>query len=359
MSKDKKNSKRKINLALQGGGTHGAYTWGVLDRLLEDDRLIIEGVSGTSAGGMNAAIMVDGYIKNGRQGAKDALYTFWQNISNMAQHNPLHNPNLLGMPKSCWNLDSSPAYIFFDIITRIFSPYQINPFNINPLKDLIEDLIDFETLQSSNLINLFVTATSVSTGQPHIFHHKQITSDTLMASSCLPSMFQAIEINNDHYWDGGYAGNPSIWPLTYNSQTTDIVIVEINPVIRKEIPLKGSDIINRINEISFNASLIAEIKSIDFINNLIDENHLVTKKYRKLHIHLIESAEEMLELNASSKLNTSWDFLSYLHQLGRKSAQKWLDKNFDCLGNSSSADIHNTYLNHAKHPFKVQQTNIK
>jgi NTE family protein len=212
-------------------------------------------------------------------------------------------------------------------------------------------MIDFEALQTTELMHLFVTATSVATGQPHIFHHKELTADALMASACLPSMFHAVDIQNHHYWDGGYAGNPSIWPLAYISETSDIVVVEINPVMRKETPINANDINNRINEISFNASLIAEIKSIHFINDLIDENDILSDKYRKLHIHLINSPEEMLSLNASSKLNTSLEFIEYLYYLGRKAAEKWITKNFDYLGNESSIDIHDAYLRHIKHPF--------
>lgn len=341
---------RKINLALQGGGAHGAYTWGVLDRLLEDERIEIESISGTSAGGMNAAILVDGYIKNGRQGAKEGLRTFWHKISEMAQYSPLHNSPLQGITHD-WNLDSSPFFVMFDIISRLFSPYQMNPFNINPLRDMIEEMVDFKSLQKTELIHLFVTATSVATGQPHIFHHKELTADALMASACLPSMFHAVDIQNHHYWDGGYAGNPSIWPLAYIAETSDIVVVEINPVIRKETPINANDINNRINEISFNASLIAEIKSIHFINDLIDENNILSDKYRKLNIHLIRSPDAMLELNTSSKLNTSLAFLEYLHGLGRKAADEWIKKNFDYLGSKSSIDMHDAYLKHIKHPF--------
>ncbi len=341
---------RRITLALQGGGAHGAYTWGVLDRLLEDERIEIESVSGTSAGGMNAALLVDGYIKNGRQGAKDALAKFWVKVAEIGQMNPLTNSPLQGITHN-WNLDSSPMFAMYDLFSRLFSPYQINPLNINPLKSVVEEMMDFKALQKSDLIPLFITATSIETGQPHIFHHKEITSDALMASACLPTMFQAVSVEDHYYWDGGFAGNPSIWPLAYISETSDIVVVEINPVVRKEIPRNANEITNRVNEISFNASLIAEIKSIHFINQLIEENHISSDIYRKLHIHLIRAADEMLDLNASSKMNTSLDFIQYLHKLGRKSAEKWIKHNFKYLGDTSSIDIHDSYLKHIKHPF--------
>ena len=338
---------RMVSLALQGGGSHGAYTWGVLDRLLDEDSIEIEAISGTSAGGMNAAVMIDGYIKNGKDGAKKALKDFWTAISELGKYSPVNNPPLQNITRD-WNLDSNPTFIMLDIFTRLFSPYQSNPMNINPLRDLIEEMIDFNALQNSNLIDLFVTATSVTTGQPHVFHHKEITSETLMASACLPSMFQAVKVKDDYYWDGGYAGNPSIWPLTYKSKTSDIIVVVINPVLRKAIPKNGNEVINRLNEIAFNASLIAEIRSIHLINKLIDKKYITTDKYRTLHMHLLEAAQEMLELNASSKLNTSWDFFVYLHNLGRKSADTWLKKHFTSLGVKSSADVHHAYFKHRK-----------
>ncbi|MES2215371.1 MAG: patatin-like phospholipase family protein [Pseudomonadota bacterium] len=349
-SKGSAKDTRLVSLALQGGGSHGAYTWGVLDRLLEEENLEIEGISGTSAGAMNAAVMVDGYIKNGRPGAKEGLRNFWSEVSRMGQYSPMHNSPFPGTPNN-WNLDSSPAFVMFDIFTRLFSPYQINPMNINPLKNIVENLIDFDALQKSNMIDLFVTATSVTTGQPHVFHHKEITIDTIMGSACLPSMFQAVKIGDDHYWDGGYAGNPSIWPLTYHSDTSDIVVVEINPVKRETLPMNGNDVANRVNEIAFNASLISEIRSIHLINTLIEKKHVSTDRYRKLHIHLVEAPDSMLELNASSKVNTSWEFLEHLKELGRKSAEKWLKLNFEHLGVKSSVDIYDTYLKHRKHPF--------
>ena len=348
-----KQKQHKVSLALQGGGSHGAYTWGILDRLLDEECLEIEAISGTSAGAMNGAVLVDGYIKGGRKGAKQALRHFWHHVSEIGKYNPI-TASPFSSKTDQWNLDHSPLYAFFDMMTRLYSPYQINPYNINPLRDLLESTIDFDNIHNSHQIDLFVTATSVTTGQPHIFNHTEITPDTLMASACLPSLFQAVDINDDHFWDGGYAGNPAIWPLTYQTETTDIIIVEINPVARKQKPVKGTDINNRINEISFNASLLAELKSIHFINELIEENHLVAKKYRKLHMHLIESPDAMLELNASSKMNTRLDFLQYLHTLGRESAEQWLKKNRASLGVCTSLD--KGMLKHGKHKVLKKKT---
>ncbi|MEI7668630.1 MAG: patatin-like phospholipase family protein [Pseudomonadota bacterium] len=346
----KNQNVKKINLALQGGGAHGAYTWGVLDRILEEERLEIEGISGTSAGAMNAAILVDGYIKNGRNGAKEALETFWHTISEMGEASPIQHAPFQKFIKM-WNMDWSPTFLFYDIITRLFSPYQTNPFNINPLQEIIAKTIDFENLRKSDSIKLFVAATSVTTGQPKIFGTKEMTPDAVMASACLPFLFQSVEINNDYYWDGGYMGNPSIWPLTYNCVSKDILIVEINPIVRKEKPTEAKDIINRLNEISFNSSLIAEMRAINFVNKLIDDNHLQNnKEYKKLNIHLISSPEEMLKMNASSKMNASWDFFCHLHTLGRNAADKWIKENFDKIGVDSSINIEEVFLALVKQP---------
>ncbi|HEU5046892.1 MAG TPA: patatin-like phospholipase family protein [Rickettsiales bacterium] len=340
---------KSINLALQGGGAHGAYTWGVLDRLLEDKRLVIDGISGTSAGAMNAAVLADGYAENGREGAREALDTFWYNVSELGKLSPIQHAPFQKLFK-LWNMDWSPSFMFFDVLTRIFSPYQTNPLNINPLRTVLERSVNFERLRDSDAIKLFIAATSVTTGQPRIFSQHELTPDAIMASACLPFLFQAVEIEDDCYWDGGYMGNPSIWPLTYHCNTSDIIIVEINPIVRKGVPKDGKDIINRLNEISFNASLIAEMRAIHFTNRLISQGHLTDPNYRMLNIHLIESHKTTQHMNASSKLNVSWDFFCYLHKLGREAADRWLDRNFDMIGKGSSVNIEEAFLAHVKHP---------
>ncbi len=340
---------KKINLALQGGGAHGAYTWGVLDRLLEDERIEIEGISGTSAGAMNGAVFADGYAKGGREGARKALEEFWSNVSELGRFSPIQHAPLQEHLKT-WDMDWSPSFAFFDVLTRIFSPYNTNPLNINPLKTILTESINFEHLRNSEEIKLFIAATSVSTGQPKIFSHNELTVDALMASACLPFLFQAVEIGDDGYWDGGYMGNPSIWPLTYHCESNDIVIVEINPIVRKGVPREAKDIINRLNEISFNASLIAEMRSIHFVNRLIDSNRLTDPDYRKMNIHLIASDKAMLKMNASSKFNASWEFFTYLHHLGKEAATRWLKATFDQIGVDSSIDIAEVFLAHVKQP---------
>lgn len=334
---------KKINLALQGGGAHGAYTWGVLDRLLEEDGIAIEGISGTSAGAMNAALLVNGYVKGGNDGAKQQLETFWRRISEAAAFGPLHQ-STLERTLAGWNMDWSPAYHWLDLMSRLFSPYELNPLNINPLRSILEDMIDNDALKSCAVIKLFITATHVASGQPRVFFCDEITPDVLLASACIPFMFQAVEVQGEHYWDGGYMGNPSIWPLIYHCQSPDVVLVQINPIHDNDLPRTANEIINRLNEISFNSSLIAEMRAIDFVSRLLKEGKLDPRRYKDMHMHLIYSAEQMHHLNASSKLNANWDFFVHLKDIGRRCAEDWLKNHWSDVGKKSTVNIREKFL---------------
>ena len=334
---------KKINLALQGGGAHGAYTWGVLDRLLEEKDLEIEGISGTSAGAMNAALLVSGYSKNGREGAKEALETFWQRISEAAAFGPLHKHPAERLFTG-WNMDSSPMFYWYDFLSRMFSPYELNPLNLNPMRFILDDMIDFNTLQASGTIKLFVAATHMESGQARVFHCHEITTDVLLASACIPFLFQAIEIEGEHYWDGGYMGNPAIWPLIYNCESEDVILVQINPIHNEKLPRTATEIINRLNEITFNSSLVAEMRAIDFVSKLIREKRIAKGEYKDMRMHLIYSAEQMHELNASSKMNADWDFFRFLRNVGRENADTWLKENWDHVGEKSTLDIRAKFL---------------
>ena len=334
---------KKINLALQGGGAHGAYTWGVLDRLLEEKDIIIEGISGTSAGAMNAAMLVNGYMQNGRDGAKECLETFWRRISEVAVFSPLHKSPLERMLTG-WNMDMSPTYHWMDLISRLFSPYDTNPLNINPMRIIVDEMLDHEAVQACSTIKLFIAATHVASGQSRIFQCDEITTDVLLASACIPFMFQAVEVQGQHYWDGGYMGNPAIWPLIYYCQSEDVVLVQINPVHENEIPKSANEIINRMNEISFNSSLIAEMRAIEFVSKLLKEGSLDDKKYKDMRIHLIYSADHMHHLNASSKMNADWDFFLYLKDIGRQTAEHWLRAHWKDVGVKSTVNIREKFL---------------
>src|SRR6266852_3803300 len=335
---------KTINLALQGGGAHGAFTWGVLDRILEDERIVIEGVSATSAGAMNAAVFTYGFAVGGRDGAKRALAGFWRRVSHAASQGPLQ-PSWLDKMMGNHSLQFSPAFVMADLMTRLFSPYELNPLNRNPLKDVLEASVDFEALRESDCpIKLYLSATNVRTGKVKVFERHEICADRVLASGCLPLMFQAVEIEGEHYWDGGYMGNPAIFPLIYGCESRDVVIVHINPLERQELPRTASEILNRINEISFNSSLMREMRAINFVTKLIDDGKVVDNGLRRLLVHSISADEVMVKLGVSSKLNADWDFLLHLHAAGRTYADAWIAANYDRLGRESTADIRQQYL---------------
>jgi NTE family protein len=335
---------KAINLALQGGGAHGAFTWGVLDRILDDERIVIDGLSATSAGAMNATVFTYGFAVGGRDGAKRALAGFWRRVSHAAAQGPLQ-PSWLDKMTGNHSLQFSPAFLMADLMTRLFSPYELNPFNRNPLRDVIEASVDFEALRQSDCpIKLYLSATNVRTGKVKIFERHEIRADCVLASGCLPFMFQAIEIDGEHYWDGGYMGNPAIFPLIYGCNSRDVVIVHINPLERKELPRSATEILNRINEISFNSSLMREMRAINFVSRLIDDGKVDGDNLRRLFVHSISADEVMVKLGVSSKLNADWDFLLHLHDAGRTYADDWIAANYDRLGRESTADIRQQYL---------------
>src|SRR6266566_1657857 len=266
---------KTINLALQGGGAHGAFTWGVLDRLLEEKDLGFEGLSATSAGAMNAAVFAYGLAVDGREGARKALTGYWKRVSDAAKLGPLQpNPidRMLGDHKLTW----SPVFSLMGIVTRVLSPYEFNPADYNPLREVVEQSIDFDVLRRPDCpVKLFLSATNVRTGKVKIFAGKEISTAAVMASACLPTMFHAVEIDGEAYWDGGYMGNPALFPIIYNCKSTDIVIVHINPLFRKEVPRAADDILNRINEISFNSSLMREMRAVSFVTKLVTQKRIL------------------------------------------------------------------------------------
>jgi NTE family protein len=297
-----KGPAKRINLALQGGGAHGAFTWGVLDRLLEHPRIEVEAISGTSAGVMNAVVLAAGLSDDGNAGARGRLDDFWRQVSHIDRFSPIQR-TFWEWFNGGYTLDGSPGLAIMETLTRTFSPYQVNPFNFNPLRGILEDLIDFDTVRHASRVKLFISATNVSTGRARIFENRDMSPDVLMASSCLPQMFQAAEIDGEHYWDGGYMGNPALFPLIYGAESRDIILVQINPLHRAGVPKSARDIQNRINEISFNASLIHEMRAIHFVSRLIHSGQLDSGDYKSMLMHMIE-AEHLLEgFGASSKLN--------------------------------------------------------
>ena len=325
-----------VDLALQGGGSHGAFTWGVLDRLLEEPWIRIEAISGTSAGAMNAAVLVDGFSRDGAAGARAALDAYWRRVSRAAAFSPLQRSPIERM-LGRWTLDTSPAYLAIDMMSRIFSPYDLNPTGFNPLRQVLADSIDFERLASSP-IKLFITATNVNTGRGHIFRNSQITPDVLLASACLPTMFRAIEIDGEPYWDGGFAGNPTITPLVRESDACDTILVQINPRERRDKLRRAGDILDRLNEISFNAPLMKELRMIALLRQAADPGSGEGARWARMRTHRIMS-DRLAEFGASSKLNAEWEFLALLKEEGRNSAEAFLAAHGADVGQRSSTDL--------------------
>ena len=348
--------RKRINLALQGGGTHGAFTWGVLDRLMEDDRLEIDGICGTSAGAINAAVLASGLAQGGASGARASLDRFWREVSAAALWSPLH-PTPLDRVLSPGNMDFSPAWLLYDSLSRMISPYVANPSGINPLRAPLEAVVDFELLRRVSQLKLFLCATNVKTGRIKVFADREIGPDAVLASACLPSLFQAVEIDGEAYWDGGYLGNPPIFPLIYGTGSEDILIIQINPITINHVPRTATEILDRINELSFNSSLMGEMRAIHFVQRLLEDDRVprfverlfgddgtARGRYKDLKIHTIDAEAEMRPLGYSSKLNTDLDFLLWLFELGRERADRFLERHYDQIGVESSTDIVKKYL---------------
>lgn len=352
MTAQGKTERKKINLALQGGGSHGAFAWGVLDKLLEDGRLDVDGLCATSAGTMNACAFAYGRMKGGAEGARQTLHDFWWNIHKAGkQFSPIKRMPWEGFAgggaENNWNMDNSLSFFMFDTITRMFSPYQLNPFDFNPLREVLSKTIDFEEIHRCKCTNLFVSSTHVRSGKVRIFKNEEITLDVAMASACLPFLFKAVTVDGEDYWDGGYMGNPALYPLFYHTKTNDVAIIHINPMVREKTPTSAPEIMNRINEISFNASLILELRAVAFVKKLIQHDMLKDehkRDFRNILIHSVRSDEAMQELSVASKFDSSWEFLTHLRDKGRETMGEWLDKNYKHVGVRDTVDLHGEYL---------------
>jgi NTE family protein len=342
--KTKPTATKRLNIALQGGGAHGAYTWGVLDRLLADERIEIEAISGTSAGAMNGVVMAEGLVEGGKAFARQQLEDFWRAVSDQARMSPLQRSawdmlNANG-PVSNWSLDHNPMFAMFDAFTHAFSPYAFNPLNLNPLRDLLLREVTFERVQACSQMRLFVCATDVYTGRAKVFSGQDLTVDAVMASACLPHLFQAVEIKGVPYWDGGFAGNPSLEPFFEHCTSPDVLLVQINPLSRNTLPKSSREIINRMNEITFNAALLKELEHVEFVNRALRRGALKGMGYREIFLHRIGGGPDLAALSASSKMNAEWSFLTHLRDLGRADTEAWLHAHFDAIGGRSTLPWH-------------------
>ena len=332
---------KAINLALQGGGSHGAFMWGVLDRLLEDERLSFDGITATSMGAVNAVVLADGLAAGGREGAKNLLRTFWRRMSDATSFSIL-GPSFIDQINPNFGLDHSPGYVLWDMITRFMSPYQLNPLDLNPLRDLLDEVVNFERVRQQRIVKLFISATTVRSGKVKVFTNAEITADHVVGAACLPFRMRAPEIDGETYWDGGFMGNPAIFPVIYGCEARDIIVIQVTPTERLELPTNSRAILNRMQEISFNSSLMREMRAISFVTKLIDDGRLTGGK--RILIHLIEAEDVISKLAASSKMNGEWRFLTYLFSVGRERADKWLTDNFDSIGSKSTIDLDDKYM---------------
>jgi NTE family protein len=337
---------KHIDLALQGGGAHGAFTWGVLDGLLEDERVRIAGISGTSAGALNAVVVADGLMSDGRRGARHALRRFWSRVSNASGHAPLI-ANTITALFGQWTIEGSPLHFYMDWLGRSLSPQQFNPLNLNPLRDIVAAEVNFDRVRACDKVQVFVSATNVRTGQLKEFRHPELSVDAVMASACLPLLFHPVEIGGEAYWDGGYLGNPSLLPLVSESPAHDLMLVQINPSRREALPVRVPDILDRLNEITFNSSLVKELRTLGLLQRLIRLEGAppstgrapLFKQIGALRFHRIAADAELARFGAGSKTNTAWPFLMQLHAIGYRAAQAWLETNFTHLGRRSTLSL--------------------
>lgn len=327
---------RELNLALQGGGSHGAFTWGVLDRLLEEDDLEITAISGTSAGAMNAVVLGEGLMEGGPAQARAQLDRFWHGMGDAAARmSPFQRAPWQKLTDD-FSLQFSPMYEMGLAISRLVSPYQSNPFGYNPLRDALLELIDFERVRRSRKVKLFINTTHVATGGLRCFREHELTVDMVLASGCLPYLFHTPMIDGEGYWDGGYIANPAIEPMTRATGTNDALIVQLNPIVRTELPRTAHEIADRLNEITFNASLVTELRFIGERNRLIDDGELKSDKYRCINLHMIHGDDELGSFPPSSKLLAEKAFLLKLKALGRSAADVWLAKHGAAIGKRST-----------------------
>lgn len=335
------SKKKKINLALQGGGAHGAFTWGLLDAFLESDLFIIDGISATSAGSMNAAALAHGYLEGGNEGARAALHHFWHAMSESGKKfgitaktpfDPFVEPFL----------HAPLIFSMFSNMTNTLSPYQFNPSNYHPIKEVLDNVIDMERLRTNHEIKLFICASNVKTGKIRIFENHELSTEVFLASACLPKLFQAVEVDGEHYWDGGYLGDPAIFPLIYDTSCRDIIIFHTVPIIRQELPTTVAEIDSRLREISFNSSLMREMRAIAFVSGLIQKGWIKKEfedQMKKVFMHGIRADESLCKLPLPSVYTPDWDFLTTLRDLGRKDAKRWIAENFSSIGKKTTINF--------------------
>ncbi|MET3663797.1 patatin-like phospholipase family protein [Caulobacter sp. 1776] len=340
----KKSGPKGLSLALQGGGAHGAFEWGILDRLLEEESFEIRAITAASAGAMNAVCLAQGMIDDGRAGARKRLDSFWRQVNRQGGRNVFGDTSIWTNAfagGADW-IKNTPGWRMAETFALSLSPYEFNPFNLNPLHDALEAEVTFEQIREKSPLKLFIAATAVRTSKAVIFREAELTARHIMASACLPQVFQAVEIDGEPYWDGGFLANPPLWPLFYEDTPDDILVITLNPFVRDETPKSPGEIMDRLNEITFNASLASELRAIGFVQKLLDEGLLkdtARGRYRRMLVHAITADQPLADLSLASKFNTEWSFLTDLKERGRTAAEAWLVDCGNCVGVRSSVDL--------------------
>ena len=331
--------RKKINIALQGGGAHGAFTWGVLDQLLENEQLNYEGISGTSAGAVNAVAIACGLMENGPEGARSKLRQIWEKVHHAGQASA---PILFPMGV-LWQTMTKRTVSKF---AEHFSPYEFNPMDINPLHDILNDTIDFKGLRKHSPVKLFIAATNVANGQPKIFTQNEINADMVMASACLPALFKAVKIGKNYYWDGGYSSNPDLINLINETRTCDTLLIQLSPIVSKELPTTKEKILDNINRITFNQPLCREIEVIHRVRQMsrLKAADASERRYQRMRFHLIDASKVTSKLDGKTKMSPEKEVLEYLFDSGKRAARLWTKKHFNDLGKRSSADLHKAFL---------------
>ena len=326
-----------VNLALQGGGAHGAFTWGVLDALLEDGRLQFDGVSGTSAGAMNAVMLAQGLMAGGADGARTALRNFWSAVATSLPFE-VARPTADGK-----DMRLAPAMQLMLQWTHYFSPEQLNPFDLNPLRQILSKQVDFERLRAHSPVKLFVSATHANSGKLRLFRAEELTPDAVLASACLPTMHRSVVIDGEPYWDGGYAANPAVFPLFHECRARDILLVMLAPLKHSATPQSAADIKSRMMELAFNATFLREMRMFARLHAQVTRSWWrlgsLERRLAQTHFHVIEASEQMAALSSESKLAAQLPFFEQLKAQGRDHAQAWLAANHTHVGQRSSVDL--------------------
>ena len=336
-------AEKTVALALQGGGAHGAFTWGVLDQLLEDGRLAIEAVTGASAGAMNAVVLLEGWSRDGPEGAREQLRKFWKRVSLDGVLSPIQR-TLFDQFLGFWSAGGTPAHLWLNAWSQAASPYELNPLDINPLRDLVDRAIDFDAIERHPKLKVFVSATHVRTGKAVIFTGRRLDTRAVLASACLPMLFRAVEIDGEPYWDGGYSVNPALAPLIHGCDSADVMLVQINPLCRQEMPRRPAEIVDRVNELNFNASLLTQMRAIEFLNRLVQEGSLSPARCKLVRVHRIDGGAELQSYPSSSRTSADGTLIQALFELGQAAARQWLERHRAALGRHGTVDIREDYL---------------